>query len=70
MNMDEVNASQLERVLKELECICHKGRPGDEKEMKVFNLAGLETFVRYTAETFCQHMIQMPHIIDSRGRNE
>lgn len=67
VNMDEVDASELERVLKELECICHKGKPGDEKEMKVFNLTGLEDFVWYTAEAFCQHMTQMSHIIDKQG---
>lgn len=56
VNMDEVDASQLRLVLEELDDIFRKGRPGDEKGMKVFNLEGLETFVRNTAETFCRQM--------------
>ena len=57
LNMDEVDASQLRRVLTELEYIFHKGRPGDERKMKVFNLEGLDAFVQYTAETFYQQVI-------------
>ena len=57
VNMDEVDASQLSRVLTELDYICRKGRPGDEKKMKVFNLEGLEAFVRNTAEAFCQQIM-------------
>lgn len=56
VNMDEVDASRLRLVLEELDDIFRKGRPGDEKEMKVFNLEGLETFVRNTAEAFCRQM--------------
>ena len=63
VNMSEVDASQLSRVLAELEDICQKGQPGDEKKMKVFNLEELEAFVRYTAETFYQNVIQLSHVM-------
>ena len=64
VNMSEVDASQLSRVLAELEDICQKGRPGDEKKMKVFNLEELEAFVRYTSETFYKNVIQTSHIME------
>lgn len=63
VNMDEVDASRLSRVLSELEYICQKGKPGDEKQMKVFNLEQLDAFVQYTAERFCQNVIQSSHIM-------
>ena len=56
VNMDEVDASKLYEVLEELQCICHKGRAGDEKKLKVFDLTELEAFVQGTASAFCQHM--------------
>lgn len=63
VNMEEVDASRLSQVLTELEYICHKGKPGDEKQMKVFNLEQLDVFVQYTAERFYQNMIQSSHIM-------
>ena len=61
--MDEVDASRLSRVLSELAYICQKGKPGDEKQMKVFNLEQLDAFVQYTAERFYQNVIQSSHIM-------
>lgn len=56
IRMDEVEASDLPRVLAELDSLCHRGNPGDEKGMRVFNLTELADFVQRTAESFYIHM--------------
>lgn len=62
LGMDEVNGRDLQKVLNELNYLCSRGKTGDEKAMKVFELTDLETFVRQTAESFCTHMKHMFHM--------
>lgn len=56
LEMTEVRPEELKDVLEELEYLFSKGKIGDEKLMKVFDLKELETFVRDTAEAFCRHI--------------
>lgn len=60
--MNEVQPEALKDVLEELEYLFSRGCIGDEKWMKVFDLAELEAFVRDTAEAFCRHMEDLMHM--------
>ena len=62
LGMNEVQPEALKDVLEELEYLFSRGCIGDEKWMKVFDLAELEAFVRDTAEAFCRHMEDLMHM--------
>ena len=59
VNMDEVCAEDLRRVIEELNHICETGHMGDEKSMAVVDLESLDRFVRRTADEFWKHLEQM-----------
>lgn len=59
VNLDEVDANDLKRVIEELDHICRSAHLGDEKEMAVFNLESLDAFVQKTAEEFWNHVQQL-----------
>ncbi|MDD3221113.1 MAG: hypothetical protein EOM34_01885 [Clostridia bacterium] len=62
LNMDEVRSEDLKKILEELNYLCDKGKMGDEKDLKVFELTELETFALRTAESFLSHMKHLIHI--------
>lgn len=70
VNMDEVQAQDLKRVLDELEHICRSGHVGDEKDMAVFDLVSLDGFVQKTAKEFWEHVRQMPIIRNTLEERE
>ena len=59
VDMDEVQAQDLKRVIDELDHICQSGHIGDERTMAVFDLNSLDDFVQRTAKEFWEHIQQL-----------
>lgn len=61
---EEVNLQDMQMISRELEHLTGQCHAGDEKRIKVFNLASLEKFVALSAEDFCDKYIYRKSLED------